>query len=78
MSLWRTELVSSTVALYVSWVDHRDVLVWTLSGRQIDSAKRLPTNILWLPYFLFEMKPFTSESKPATHESIFLTEFCER
>ena len=34
MSLWRIELVSSKVALYVSWVDHRDVLVWTLSGRQ--------------------------------------------
>ena len=34
MSLWRTKLVSSPVALYASWVGHRDVLVWTLSGRQ--------------------------------------------
>ena len=34
MSLWRTELVSSPVAVYASWADHKDVLVWTLSGRQ--------------------------------------------
>ena len=27
MSLWRTELVSSPVALYASWADHKDVLV---------------------------------------------------
>ena len=34
MSLRRTKLVSSPVALNASWVGHRDVLVWTLSGRQ--------------------------------------------
>ena len=34
MSLWETELVSSPVALYASWVDQRDVLVWTLSCRE--------------------------------------------
>ena len=34
MSLWRTKLVSSPVALYASSLGHRYVLVWTLSGRQ--------------------------------------------
>ena len=58
MSLWWTELVSSPVALYTSWVDHRDVLVWTLSATCFGVAMGSPLN--WATHgkhiYVFERK----------------------